>query len=54
MNKTSMVAARITQTEKETTKYGITANKYINPQEITTRLNDKIRNDKQSELELWE
>ena len=55
MDKTSSVAFKLTKSiDKEVTRYGITADKYINPQEISTRLSEKYRVEKDAEAKLWE
>ena len=55
MNKTSRVAASLTANpSNETTKYGISSVKYLNPQEISSKMNDKIRSDKVADQQLWD
>jgi len=34
--------------------YGIRTNRYIKPEDISKRINDKLRVEKDEELELWE
>ena len=54
MNKTTKKAERITSNQfKEVKKYGIPSSCYINPQEISGRINYKIRTEKDAEQELW-
>lgn len=38
----------------ETISHGIRTDKYINPETITTRINDKLRDEKVQDSELWQ
>ena len=55
MDKTQSVAFKLTKgMNKEVTRHGITTDKYISPQEISTRLSEKYRGEKDAETLLWE
>jgi len=56
LDKTARTANRlIRQTQgNEKTVYGVRTNKYIRPEEISNQINDKLRNEKNEEVELWQ
>ena len=55
LDKTARAADNIIHnyTGKEKTIYGIKTKKYIRPEEISTRINEKLRNVKDDEVKLW-
>jgi len=54
MDKTTRLADKMTQSQNgEKTKYGIASTLYIPPEEITRRINEKIRAEKDQEVQLW-
>ena len=54
MDKTARIADKVTQHQNgDKTKYGITTAAYITPEEISRRMNEKIRVEKDQETELW-
>ena len=54
MDKTTRVADKITQNQNgEKVKFGIASDNYIPPEEISKRINLKIRAEKDQETDLW-
>lgn len=55
LNKTARMADEVQKNQNgEKCKYGIKSDNYINPQQITERINDKLRGEKDEDVELWE
>ena len=55
LDKTMRVADRIVQgtTGKEKTNYGTISTKYVTPEQISAKINQKIRAEKEDEKELF-
>ena len=55
MNKTIQVADKIVKTQDpNTTRYGIKCEKYMNPESISKNINNKLRDEKDKDMPLWD